>query len=312
MIQEWIMKEIWSRGGEPSDIDPSSDVSYSGSPLLSWVANEGQSAVASYKDPRTKRIFRLKTLISEMYFQSVLIEGTLTGDGTASTVVFPAADVGANDDQYNGWVVEVNSDIKLIPDYAGATYTAKVHSDWGTTPLTDDTYKLYKRFYTLMESTEDWVDDNILLPSTSTKARAEGNLIEVLKITDLENATLIKRAGRTKDFTNSLVSSGDPRNWIRKGNNVVFDSNIDEENWYKLEYYRMPKDMSSSTEVPEIPEYLHEGIILWGVEWVFARRGESSLKWSAKGDFRDFMSKTISTYEIEFERDEDSGSLQME
>ncbi len=312
MIQEWIMKEIWSRGGEPSDIDPTSDTSYNGSPLLSWVANEGQRAVSSYKDPRTKRIFRLRTLISEMYFQSKVIEGTLTGDGTDSTIVFPSADVGTDDDRYNGWVAEVNSEIKLLTDYTGSTYTGKVHSDWGTAPATDDTYKLYKRFSTLMESSEDWVLDHITLPSTSTKARAEGNLIEVLKITDLANERIIKRAGRTEDFTNKLFSNGDPLGWFRKGNNLIFDTNINEENWYKLEYYRMPKDMASSSEIPEIPEYLHEGIILWGVEWIFARRGESSLKWSAKGDFRDFMAKTISTYEIQFERDEDSGSLQME
>ena len=312
MTLDLLRDEIWTHIGEPPDLDPDTDTSYNGGPLLDFVVNEGQRQVAAWRDPDSGRIFRVRSLISDLYYQTSYISGTLTGDSTASTIVFPAADVGAQDDRYNGWVVVVGSEVKAIVDYAGVSYTGTVHSDWSTTPETDDTYELYKNFDLLLPSGHAWISDHISLPAETDRSRATGNLIEVLKISDIAGNRTLDFPSREEDFITRLTSSGgSPNQWLRVGNKILYDQNVPEEKWMKMEYYRLPTEMSDDDDEPEIPEHLHYGIVLWGIQWGYSRHQEPSMKWSAKGDFKEFMKTATSTYAFQFERSDDSGFLQM-
>lgn len=314
MTLDLLRKEIWRHTGEQSDIDPSTDVQYNSGPLLNWVVNEGQRQVANWKNPRDNHIFKIKSLIGEMYWKSYYLTGTLDTDSVQGEITFPSADVGSDDDRYNGWIVEnsTNGETRLIVDYDGETYTATVHEDWDTAPADGDTYKLYKSFSLLLPSTHDWVGDHIQLPLESDYSIADGNLIEPLKIIDLASQKEIDKAMNSEAFEASIFSaSDDAGEWYRKGNRIYFKHPIDSERWYKMEYYRLPTTLSASTDKPEIPEFLHWGIVLWGIVWGFSRQQESSSKWSSQQDFNKFMESRVSEYEIEFERSEDYGELQM-
>jgi hypothetical protein len=309
---ELLRKEIYSHIGEPSDLDPDSDTSYSGGPLLNFVVNEGQRQVAAWRDPESGRIFRVRSLISDLYYKTTYISGELDSDSASTTIVLPAVDVESEDDRYNGWIVVVGSEVKLIVDYVGATHTGTVHSSWSTTPENDDEYELYKSFDLLLPSSHDWVSDHISLPAETDRSRATGNLIEVLKISDLESGRTLELPGREEDFISNVSSAGgDPSQWLRVGNKILYDQPVPEEKWLKMEYFRLPTELVDSTDEPEIPEHLQWGIVLWGIQWGYSRHQEPSMKWSAKTDFRDFMKSATSTYAVSFERADDAGVLQL-
>ena len=305
-----IVTEIWNNLGAPSDLDPDSDISNGGSPMLWHVANLAQQRIASYKTLRG-RIFRLNNLTGEMYFKSTIIEGTLDAVGTTTTIVFPTADVGSGDDRYNGWIVKKGSEYKLIVDYDTSTHTATVHEAFNTVPTSGDTYGLYKKFNLLLDSDHDWVDEHITLPSESDRWRSEGNLLEVIKISDLDDERNLKKATRGKNFVGIHTSTGDPTRWYRFGNKLYFNYAPEEEKWFKLEYYRLPTKMELSTYEPEIPEQFQYAIILWGTEWGYRREGESNEKYSTKRDFQEFMEQTISGMDVEDEREFTGGTLNL-
>lgn len=309
MTLELLRNEIWAQIGEPTDLDPSSDEQYSGGPLLTWVANEGQRQVAMWKDQRGQ--LRIRSLIAEAFFQWKTIEGTLEDDAPADNqIILPAADVGAHDDRYNGWIVTVGGETKLVTDYVGGTLTATIHEDWDTSPEVDDEYTLYKRFALMVPPTDDWATESISLPVSSTAARAEGNLVEVLKIEDLLAQSTLKRGRHGETYIGSIYDTGVPGEWVRYGNRILFDRALEDERWFRMEYYRLPTDMAADSDEAEIPGMFHYGIVLWGIEWGMRRSGQSGAKYSTKRDFEDFMRRTKSQYDVSYERSDDYGTLE--
>lgn len=310
MDLDTIANEIWKNLGEIPDLNPATDVSDGGNPMLHHVANLAQRRIASYKTLRG-RILRLNNLVGEMYFKSSIIEGTLDAAGSTTTVVFPSGDVGAGDDRYNGWIVKVGTSYKIIMDYDTATRTATVHEAFSTAPASGDTYGLYKKFSILLESDHAWAGEHLILPTVTDRWRSEGNLLEVLKIEDLEDGRSLSKATRGEGFVGIQTSTGDPTRWYRFGNKLYFDYAPEEEKWFKLEYYRLPTEMALGTDSPEIPEQFHYGIILWGTEWGYRREGESNEKYSTKKDFQEFMEQTISGMDVEDERSFTGGKLNL-
>ena len=312
---ELLMDEIWQHIGEPTDLDPDTDVSYSGSPLLMWVCNEAQRRIAAWKDPANGRQIRIRSLISDMYFASKYYSGdTLDADGTTTTVVLPNTDVvggaATYDNCYNGWVLQVNNENRIITDYDGASYTATVHEAYSTAPATDDDYLLCKNFYYLMPSTHDWVSLYITSPATTDLTRATGNLLEVLKIVDLTNEVELEKARGSYFPLTGLTSPGDPSMWWRVGNKILFDVPQDSAISFYMEYYRSPLDMAGNSSEPEIPEQYHYAIVLWGMWWGFNRQQDYQAAWAKKQDWIEFLRSTKSEYDVEMERAESFGSLQ--
>ena len=300
--------EIWNNLGKPTDLDPASDVSYGGVPYLTYVANMAQRRVASYKTNRG-HIMRFNTLKGEMYFKNTVITGTLDAAGTTSTVVFPSGDVGAGDDRYNGWVVKTGSEYRIIVDYVTSTRTATLHDTLSTAPASGDSYELYKKFSYFLPSTHAWVSEHIQLPGTSDRYLNDGNFLEVLKIEDLDQETKLKKAQRGRSFVTLQTSTGDPQEWYRYGNRLIFDYAPEEEKWFRMEYYRMPLNMSAAEDEPELPEEFHYALVLWGTEWGYRREGESNEKYSTKLDFKEFMEQTLQELDISDEREFTYGSI---
>jgi len=304
-----LRNEIWMAVGEPSDLDPTTDVQYNGGPLLNHVVNEGQRAVLFWKDPRTNIPMRWPTLTGDILFTPTYYEGDLTADGTTTTVVLPAT-FGANDRQYDGWVLEINGEIRLIQSYTGIGRIATVNAAWTTAPVIDDEYKLYRRFIRVISTDDPWIADHIGWTTTWSEAQVQGNVLSVLSITDLTSGSLIEQAPRGETYPKNALSAGSvPAYWWQVGDKIYFDSNISQTLTYSMEYTRAPQVISAAKPIPELPEYLHWGIVLWGIQWGFNRQGESALKYSAKNDFQDFMISRVTPWDLRSERVDAHGSL---
>jgi hypothetical protein len=305
MTLEEIMDDVWRAAGEPPDLNPDTDIRYGGSPLLMWVANQAQNTIASWKDRDTGGKPKILEICGELFFQSTLISGTLDEDATdEDTIVLPSTDVGAGDDQYNGWIYSDGTEYMLITDYVGSTNTITLHDELSTTPSSGDSYYLYKRFFLILPSTDTWASEHITRPSAGTLFHGEGQLIVPTKIEDMESKRTLEKARREDGFLNTQTSTGDPTLWYLFGNRVVFNYAPEEVKWFRMEYKRLPTPMTSTSDVPEIPEMFHYGIVLWSLEWVFRHFGETGDKYSTKLDFNDFMRSTVSTMELMEDDDE--------
>lgn len=304
MTLDEIRDEIWTALGEPTDIDPDTDAT-----TLNRVVNEAQRQIAKWRDPATGKMVRIHSLFNYLYFYPTIITNTIT---SVSNSTFPyyfsfsTARTGNTSGRYNGWVIEITSgdadgEKRLIMDYerVEGSYNKYYYSEaFGTAPSAGDTVKLYKNYFYMLPSTHGWVDDGITLPSNTDSNIADGNLLEVLRIEDVENQTVIEKAENKESFVNIGTSTGDPTKWYRFGNRIIFDYHLDEEKWYKMEYYRLPAEMSAASDEPEIPEIYHWAMVLWGIWWGYKRAMENSSAYSTKKDLEDEMRRTINQFDV--------------
>jgi len=308
MTLSFMRQEIFEQIGEPDDIDPDTDVQYDGAPLLDFAVNEGLRQVSTWKNPSTDRTIRLPEFIGEMTFQSYYETGTLTNVGTTSTVVLPTGASTVND-AYNGWIVTVGSETRFIVDYVGASLTATVTPVFGTAPAVDDTFKLAKNFNLLLASTDDLAGFHITLPASG--AYHKGNMLIPLKVIDIANTKDLTKAKDTEAYSGIITQTGTPSEWLWLRNSLIFNFVPNERLWYKMEYYRLPKVLTTGTDEPDIPEFLQYGVILWGRWWGYSRQQAAPEAYSAKRDFQDFMAQRLDLYSMEYLREDDYGTLRM-
>lgn len=291
-----LRTEVYEQSGEIDDLSPTSG----DTTRLDQMINEGQRRVAAYKTPRGRRT-RFQQLKGQLNFQTSIVEGDVVA-GTSSTVTLDSS-AGAEDNRYNDWLVRVNGEVHLIASYASSR-VATIVDTWGTTPDSDDTYTLYKRFERILPANHSWVSEHIALPSESTlRDMHEGNFLEVMKIIDLSRPYELDHAVRGEAYANEVEATGDPSEWYRFGNMVKFDRALDEVRWFRMEYYRAPTDMSADGDLPEIPEEFHWGIVLWCRYWSMVRQQDAPMARTAMREFTDFMTSTISAFEAAAERD---------
>jgi hypothetical protein len=139
-----------------------------------------------------------------------------------------------------------------------------------------------------------------------------GNFLFPLKIVDLEDQRSLVKAGANEDYATLLSTTGTPTEWYWISNKLVFNYAPDESRWFKMEYYRLPRELSSATDEPDIPEFMQYGVVLWGRWWGYARQQGQPEAYAAKKDYEDFMHQRLNLYAIEYLRDDDHGLLVME
>ena len=316
MEKSEIYNQIWMGLQEPTDLDPDEDTQYSDvndttGPLLLWVVNQAQRKVASWKDPVTGRRTKIRSLMNSLYYGSTYFEDSLTfssgdNDTYPPTITVTSDDLSSShDDRYNGWILEdAHGERAIVVDYVASTKTLSYHTAFGTAPTTDDTLSLYKNFDYLLPSDHNWVSDHISLPDTDDYSLAGGNLLEVLNVVDMESRNILKPATRDSLDVDVNLATGDPQTWRRFGNKIIYDVGVDSGRQFKMEYYRMPRNLThTDADVElEIPEVYHWAVVLWGIWWGHKRAGESARAYSAKKDFQDEMREIVGQYHIANER----------
>jgi hypothetical protein len=166
-----------------------------------------------------------------------------------------------------------------------------------------DTYKLTKNFLYLLPSTHAWVADHIQLPSTNDIYLAEGNLLKPVGLYDITNKADLSYEGDKELLVSETIST--PSSFVTFGNKIVFNSALEEDTWYRMEYYRLPKPLTLSTDVPEIPELYHYAIILNAVAMGFARLQDYQTAYKFESQFEDFLTSRLSMDEMISERQKD-------
>jgi hypothetical protein len=289
--------ELWEMLGEPTDLDPAT---VAGAAKLDRWLNEGQRKIADWKFP-DGRLVRFPVLQKTVYWKSIVKTGTLSG-GTVSYATFSGVDaqIGTEDDRYNGWVLEItggtgSGQVRLIVDYAGAGKNAYVNDDFDTAPDGTSTYEISKRFASCLGATSPWVSEHLPLDPNM-------EVVDIMKVSDMEGLTDLDEAERTEAFTSGMLDKGTPSSWYYFGNDLVLDMASDEAIWYKIEYYGQPRAMVAITDVPSIPDPWHQGIVLWARWWGFARGQETAMSYSAKKDLESFMMTTRQSFEMRYER----------
>lgn len=312
MTLEEVRRQIWENLGEPTDLDPDTDVSYIGGPLLNWVVNEAQRQLSMWKDPITRMQVRFHNLFGTLYFSMSVVEGVLSQAPESETRVdlysggaIPETDL----QRYRSWILRINGEQRLIVDY-DENNVATLLRPLSTLPSIGDEYKLFKRHVYLLRADDPWASEHVALPAEVGRLR-EGNFSEILKITDLQERVGLSKAPHGANFIRYNESTGTPRQWYRFANRVVMDQAPVEPRWYEMEYYRLPSVVSEPEDVPEIPEQFHYGLVLWGTEWGLRRAREADQKYSAKRDLIDFMRSTKTEWDVEFERSSDHGRMEV-
>lgn len=326
MTVERMMQEIWEATGEESDLDPTDtlgnySVTTTGGARLLQLINLGQTAVAHWKDKVTGHHARFKELFGELYFEHGTGSGQVLAINTASTQVsiknvatLVSAGTAATtyNDRYNGWVIKIGSEQRMVMDTdINGNYVRVTVNDAFSSAEAGDDWELYKRFNLLLPSSHRWVDDHITLPTSTDLFVADGNLIEPLKIYDMYMGRELSVGVKGSGFISSFTELGDPGQWYYFGKKLYFDRAPEESRWFWMEYYRNPIEMTALSDEPEIPTQFHMGIVLWCIEAVYRRDGEAGDKYSAKRDFEDFMKSTVTADDMLPARNSFGGKLKM-
>jgi hypothetical protein len=301
MTFEEMKTDVWGNLGNPSNLDPSSS-----STIGEWV-NRGYKKILFWKLPNG-RLLRFRCTEGEVFFKTTVKTGTAE-DGSSSTITLKSGAVGANDDQYNGWLVRLtggtgSGQVRLVTDYNGTNRVATVHKAWDITPDSTSTYTLYKRFTKILESGDVGASENLILSPISS-------LYTISKITDLEDGKDLLPAERTETWADELTEDAIPEEYLLRGNSLFFNTAYSSERWYRMEYVKIPADLSSDEDEPEIPEPWHEAIVLWATWRGLRYMQESNEAYSVKRDLFDFLEMTVTEGEMSFEREHSGVQLDL-
>jgi hypothetical protein len=303
-----IAAQIWRNLGEPSDLDPYTGTAVDfttagGTILLRWI-NESYKRIVSWKFENGRQV-RFASLESEAYFETALLSGTAGVVNTASTNSVTLNSVGftvsAEDDFYNGWVIEVtggtgSGQYRIIVDYSGASQTATLHKDWTTNPDATSTVELYKDFMEFVASTSSKVQYNISLDPSQV-------LLASLKLSNLDSGSDLSYAERRESFASAYdAPSDDPGSYYTFGNKIFFDSPVNANVWFKLECMKIPTALAAIGDVPNIPAQWHWALVL-ATTWIGQmENGETGEAYATYRSLETFMARTKEESDMAFER----------
>ena len=76
-----------------------------------------------------------------------------------------------------------------------------------------------------------------------------------------------------------------------------------------MEYYRLPTPTVEDADLPELPEYLHYPMVLWGKWWGWTRAQDDAKAYASKRDLTDMMRGLTTLHEVKTDRRSLSGTL---
>lgn len=94
----------------------------------------------------------------------------------------------------------------------------------------------------------------------------------------------------------SIYDSTMPSCWTEFGNQIYFDRPVDKTYTFKQRYYRMPTDMSATTDVPDVPVAFRELLELWAIFRGEKYRGNHDVAATYKQEFEDGLENMALRY----------------
>ena len=286
-----LATEVYEALGKDTMMNPA--VTASRTRMLRW-ANRAQRRIAFYR-LKTGHLVRYPTLKVETMWKAVAYTATATytvASATSTTVTCNGLP-GTTANRYRGWTIEINSERRTVVLQSASTLT--VNLAWNSTPSAADTYKLYKRWYELVPSTHAYVSENILLDPTDT-------IYEVLTLEDLQEETWLSMEDRVDTDIFTLHEVGDPTMFRLQGNRIYLDYNVNDDRYFRMEYYKYPAEMSLDGSEPDLPENFHEAVLMEMERIAHRFKNENNSAYSLKRDVSDFMHSVVLPGELAFER----------
>jgi hypothetical protein len=287
-LQELVV-EVWESLGELDQLPiynattGAFDVAADGSVKIINALNSAQYAVAAWRDDAKARNFRFRTFYSEGYPSIDVLSGTtpsLAGD--SSSVPLAAAEQGQADNYYQGWVVDVEGDTRLV--VASDATTLTVASPFAEAVAAGTEYSLTRR----------WIDVSLT-----------GGVVDVLQVRDMSSDTLLDYGNAGDFFIESLGDVGDPASWYRSGSRVYFNVAPSSSRYFAFQYYRLPNTLVDATDESELPPQFHWAMVLWVLGyWGFAREFEPAMAYSFQRKYETFMKETMNEFELTSFREE--------
>jgi hypothetical protein len=283
--------EVFETLGEDTMMDPST--AEGRARLLRW-ANRAQRRVAFFR-LKSGHLLRFPTLRVETMWQAVAYTDTATytvASSTDNTVTCNNLP-GVTANRYRGWVVEINDEHRLVVSQSGSTLT--INDDWNSNPAAADTYKLYKRWYDLVDSGHAYASENIILDPVSA-------VYEILVLEDLQEEVSLVYDDRIETNIFTLKETGDPTTLRMDGNRIYLDYNVEDTRYFRMEYYKYPAEMSADADEPDLPEVFHEAVLMEMERLAYRFKNQNNSAYSLKRDIEDFMNTVMLPGEMGFER----------
>lgn len=266
-----MLEQIWKLLGEPTDLNPDSS---SGRTLLLKGLNLAIKQVAAWKDPVRGWFFNYNKFRKEVFKHYSPLTNTAGSGSDDTDVEISSLPTGETD--IAGAILSIDGEDRIIISNNGTTCTV---GNAFSNSVGGKEYTLYPRWLNL----------------------GSYRFIEVLKVEDYDNKLQLSNASLTEDYLQDLGTIRDPQNFYRIGDRVYFDTAPEEERLYRLWLFRLPKEVTSDVEEPELPEQVHFGIILWAVYWGYQWKQEPRDAYAAQERFKDFMRSLKTEYDVKDE-----------
>lgn len=266
-----ILLQSWKMLGEPSDLNPN-DTTGTGRAYLLQGLNRAIRAVAFYKDWQSKEHFRYNQFRKEVFAKYTATTGTGAVGGSTSVLVLATLPTGEID--LTGAVATIGSETVVIASNSGVT--CQLAEDLSATSV-GAAYTIYPR----------WIN----IPSAQS-------YIEILKVEDMANDSELTRAPEEDTFLTNITNISPPSEYYRIGSRIYFNTVPSENGYFRLWLYRSPATVTSDLEVPELPESLHFGIILWLVYWGYQWMNEPTDAYAAQNRFTNYMRTTRNEMDV--------------
>jgi len=235
-----MIREVWEALGEPTDLDPSTDGGFA---RLRGLLNDAQIALVNWKNPRSEQRFRWRGQIENI---SVSL-----GEPTTRTCALGSTEsVLTLTLETTGLVnhlVSVGDEIRFVVAQEG-------NSIMLATALTSSPIGKEAKFYATY----------VLLDGVATIQRVTS--FATTSVLEMEN---VKRYDL---MTNPRL--GTATAWSQLGKRLYIWPVPEAKEWFSLQRVRALTPMVGSTDVPDLPEAFHRGLVLWALAVGFERELE--------------------------------------
>lgn len=268
-----IMDEVWTRLGEPSDLNPETFGSDGWNKLLVGV-NKAVMAVANWKDGLYGRQLRFNQRIQPIIVTATPHETTALAGSTAGTITLAALPTGETD--LTDCVVEVNGEQRLVIATTGTI--VYLGDDLSAAPDAGDAVTVYMKW--------------IRIPTTY-------RLLNVTRVDDITNGAALERASEIETFVGNEGQLGTPALFQRiETRRLLFDVACQNETRFRVWLHIMPPLLVDPTDEPDLPENFHEGICQWALYWGYQWMQEDSAAYAALKRFETFMKMTVNELDV--------------
>ncbi len=315
---------LWETLGEPTDFNPygadwvTLDTTTKGYKALQSLLNTGQTACANYKYGRGRQV-RFSNLIShtkvtvKRYTLPFNIDNQDKYKITINKVDLPYPTVAElyNEGRFAGSQLEIGGDTYDV-DFDSYDLITNRWEIWLTKevpPYTvGDTLVWRKNAFLFLPKTHPWALENFIEPTELGSGIGRGNLVYILKVNDLTETQIVKKANTSEDFLFTSSDGGVATEYILLGKELKFNLSPPSGQRYGIEYYRTPTNLTLGTEEFEIPEQFHYGIVNWAAWKGFNRLHEPDMAYSYKRDWHDMMKSTKNDNDYRWERTSEGSS----